>query len=134
MCAQVMVCLTAAGSDPSAPQVYLKMWIAHTFRDLLKQRFLDFLELCRLDDVENLLNFPQEHDLMISTAVKRGRVRSCSVTVGADRRNTSFWLQVFGQNFRSPRITCTHDRKSILKRQQSVSVGGCERYFLYTIY
>lgn len=45
---------------------YLKMRIAHTFRDLLKQRFLDFLELCRLDDVQNLLNFPQEHDLMIS--------------------------------------------------------------------
>lgn len=58
--------LKAAGSALSVSHVYLKMWIAHTFRDLLKQRFLDFLELCRLDDVENLLNFPQEHDLMIS--------------------------------------------------------------------
>lgn len=60
------MCLTAAGSDLSVSHVYLKMWIAHTFRDLLKQRFLDFLELCRLDYVENLLNFAQEHDLMIS--------------------------------------------------------------------
>lgn len=66
MSAEVKVRLTAVGSALSVSHVYLKMWIAHTFRDLLKQRFLDFLELCRLDDVENLLNFPQEHDLMIS--------------------------------------------------------------------
>lgn len=61
MSAEVTVCRAAAGSV----QVYLKMWIAHTLGDLLKQRFLDFLELCRLDDVENLLDFPQEHDLMV---------------------------------------------------------------------
>lgn len=49
---------------------YLKMWTAHTFRDLLKQRLLDFLELRRLDDVENLLDFPQEHDLTISREMR----------------------------------------------------------------
>lgn len=60
----------SAGSDLSASGVYLKMWIVHTFRDLLKERFLDFLELRRLDDVENLFNFPQEHDLMIGKEVR----------------------------------------------------------------
>lgn len=54
------------GSDFSVSHGYLKMWIAHTFRNLLKQRFLDFLELRWLDNVENLLDFPQEHDLVIS--------------------------------------------------------------------
>lgn len=53
------------GSSLSVSHVYLKVWIAHTLGDLLKQRFLDFLELRRLDDIENLLDFPQEHDLVI---------------------------------------------------------------------
>lgn len=39
------------------------MGTAHTLGDLLKQRLLDLLELRRLDDIENLLDFPQEHDL-----------------------------------------------------------------------
>lgn len=43
---------------------YLKVRIGHTSRDLLEERLLDFLELRRLDDVEDLLDFTQEHDLI----------------------------------------------------------------------
>lgn len=39
------------------------MWVGHTFTDLLKQRLLDLFELCRFDDVQNLLEFTQKHHL-----------------------------------------------------------------------
>lgn len=65
VCRHQGVCKVYSGPSLGVTS-YLKMRIAHTFRDLLKQRFLDYLELRRLDDVQNLLNFPQEHDLMIS--------------------------------------------------------------------
>lgn len=45
--------------------VYLKVWVGHTFRDLSEQGLLDFLELCRLNDIQNLFNFTQEHHLLI---------------------------------------------------------------------
>lgn len=40
------------------------MWVSHTSRDLPEQRLLDFLELCWLNDIQNLLNFTQEHHLI----------------------------------------------------------------------
>lgn len=125
----------------SLSRQYLKMWTAHTLGDLLKQRLLDLLELRRLDDVENLLDFPQEHDLPRGKERQRdarGRVRSGWLTLPADSvathwQITSFWLQVLGQNFRSPRITCTDDRKFILNLAAVCPVGGSKHYF-YTPY
>lgn len=45
-------------------QVYLKVWISHTFRDLFEQRLLDFFELRWLNDIQDLLNLTQEHHLI----------------------------------------------------------------------
>lgn len=42
---------------------YLKMRTSYTLGDLFKQQLLNLLELCRLNDVQNLLDLAQEHDL-----------------------------------------------------------------------
>lgn len=100
---------------PVLYHVYLKVWIGHTFRDLFEQWLLDFLELCWLNNIQNLLDFTQEHHLMIMENKQEAgsNMKSLSETVPStlsiDLQYTSFWLQVLGQNFRSPRITCTDD-------------------------
>lgn len=42
---------------------YLKMRASYTLGDLFKQQLLNLLKLCRLNDVQNLLDFAQVHDL-----------------------------------------------------------------------
>ncbi len=39
------------------------MRAGYTARDLSEKRLLNLDELCRLDDVQDFLNFPEEHDL-----------------------------------------------------------------------
>lgn len=43
--------------------LYLKMRTSYTLGDLLKQKLLNLLKLRRLNDIQNLLHFTQEHDL-----------------------------------------------------------------------
>ncbi len=54
--------------------LYLKMWIGHTSRDLFKQRLLDFFELRRLNDVQNLLDLTQKHHLLREKSQNRKRI------------------------------------------------------------
>lgn len=54
--------------------IYLKVWVGHTFRDLLKKRLLDFFELRSLNDIEDLFNLSQEHHLIGEEAQ---RIKTC---------------------------------------------------------
>lgn len=46
------------------------MRTSYTLGDLFKQQLLNLLELGRLDDVQDLLDFAQEHDLHTHTSGK----------------------------------------------------------------
>lgn len=48
---------------------YLEVRFGHTYRDLFEQRLLDFLEMRRLDDVQDLFDFAQEHQLETESRV-----------------------------------------------------------------
>lgn len=43
---------------------YLEVWAGHTFSKLSEERLLDFDELRRLNDVQDLLQLVQEHHLL----------------------------------------------------------------------
>lgn len=43
---------------------YLEVWAGHTFSELSEERLLDFDELRRLNDVQDLLQLVQEHHLL----------------------------------------------------------------------
>lgn len=105
---------------------YLKMWIAHTFRNLLKQRFLDFLELRWLDNVENLLDFPQEHDLVISKEMQETEWGAARW-----RRQPTAYLQTdylfLTAGFR-PKLKKPTDH---LHRWQEVKFKSCSSLFLW---
>lgn len=45
-----------------AALVYLEMWASNRFRKLIEQRLLDFCELRRVHNLENILYLIQEHD------------------------------------------------------------------------
>lgn len=45
--------------------LYLKVWTGHAFGDLPEQLLLDLDELRRIDDVEDLLDLAEEHDLLL---------------------------------------------------------------------
>lgn len=49
---------------------YLKMWTRYAFRYLPKERFLDTSELGRFYDVQYLLDFAEEHDLLLATRLR----------------------------------------------------------------
>lgn len=57
-------------------QAYLKVWIGHTSRDLFEQWLLDFLELRGLNDIQNLLDFTQEHHLIVGEETQGATSRS----------------------------------------------------------
>ena len=75
--------------------VHLKVWTGDTLGNLLEKRLLDFDKLRRLNHIQNLLNFTQEHHLM------KKKPESGKVKVNS----TSFCEHVLGQNFSSPLIT-----------------------------
>ena len=45
------------------------MRAGNTFGNLFKKRFLDLDKLSRLDDIEYLLNLPEEHDLLLGAGL-----------------------------------------------------------------
>lgn len=69
-------------------QAHLKVWIGHTSGDLFEQRLLDFLKLCWLNDIQNLLDFTQKHHLIVREEAQettwratRQSSRGCSVII-----------------------------------------------------
>ena len=46
------------------------MRAGNTFGNLFKKRFLDLDKLSRLDDIEYLLNLPEEHDLLLGAGLR----------------------------------------------------------------
>lgn len=49
---------------------YLEVRAGHTFGNLFKKRFLDLDKLSGLDDIEYLLNLPEEHDLLLGAGLR----------------------------------------------------------------
>ena len=49
---------------------YLEVRAGNTFGNLFKKRFLDLDKLSRLDDIEYLLNLPEEHDLLLGAGLR----------------------------------------------------------------
>lgn len=45
-------------------EIYLKVWTRNTFSELPEQRVHDLLELGRLDHVQDLLHFVEEHHFL----------------------------------------------------------------------
>lgn len=43
------------------PPEYLEVRLGHTYGDLLEQGLLDLLKMRRLNDIQDLLDFAQEH-------------------------------------------------------------------------
>lgn len=54
-----------------ASPVYLEVRFGHTYGDLLEQRLLDLLKVCRLNDVQDLFDFAQKHQLETKRRVCR---------------------------------------------------------------
>ena len=48
---------------------YLEVRAGNTFGNLFKKRFLDLDKLSGLDDIEYLLNLPEEHDLLLGAGL-----------------------------------------------------------------
>lgn len=48
---------------------YLKMWTRHAFGNLPEQWLLYFDKLRRINHVQDLLNFTQEHDLLLGASL-----------------------------------------------------------------
>ena len=49
---------------------YLEVRAGNTFGNLFKKRFLDLDKLSGLDDIEYLLNLPEEHDLLLGAGLR----------------------------------------------------------------
>lgn len=48
---------------------YLKMWTRYAFGYLTEQRLLYFDKLWRIDHIQDLLNFTQEHHLLLGACL-----------------------------------------------------------------
>ena len=49
---------------------YLEVRAGNTFGNLFKKRFLDLDKLSGLDDIEYLLNLPEEHDFLLGAGLR----------------------------------------------------------------
>lgn len=69
----------------------LEVRIGHTSRNLFEQWLLDFLELRRLNDIQNLLHFTQEHHL-IGWDVQS--VKQCEELVDSYHKYTVYFIEM----------------------------------------
>jgi len=51
-------------NEPTPRQTYLEMRTRNRLRKLVEQRLLNLSKLCRVHNLENVLDFIEEHDLL----------------------------------------------------------------------
>lgn len=97
--------------------MYLEVWFGHTYGDLLEQGLLDLFKVRRLNDIQDLFDFTQEHQLEVKSTI-------CSKRPSEPARQTCVLV------FSIPLFGCRFWARTSEALGSPVARGGEKRFFL----